>query len=421
MPEMLIWFVVGAVVGAALGFLVAWVRAARSATERRLDLETRLARAETERDAVKQESAEKLKLLDDAREKFEQTFKALAGDTLQANSESFLRMARVRMETLLLQADSNLKELLAPMSESLKRHEENLRRVEKDRAQSYGALNRQITDLLQAQHSLEKETGNLVNALRLPQVRGRWGEMTLRRTAELAGMARHCDFSEQLTVKDGRHRPDMVVHLPGGREIVVDAKVSLIAYLKAVECATEEERERHLTEHAKQVRAHMVGLAAKDYPGRLERAVDFTVLFLPAEAFFSTAVRHDPELLEDSMRRGVVLATPTTLMALLRAVAHGWRQAQLEDNARRISEAGRELYDRAAVLLGHLGKVGSALRQTVEHYNKATGSLNARFVPLARKFKELGATSAGDLPAVDPIDEAARVPEPHPDGPEAET
>ena len=417
MPE-IIAVVIGLVVGFILGSLVARARAGKSAVDQRVDLETRLARAEAELAAARRESDAKLGVLENARKQLEESFKALASDALRANSESFVGHARTQMEALMSRADGSLEKrreaiekLLTPIGEVLKRYEQQLREVEKERGESYVDLRRQVTSLMEHESRLQAETHNLVNALKLPQVRGRWGEMSLRRTAELAGMVRHCDFTEQVTIKETGQRPDMIVHLPAGREIVVDSKVSLHAYLAAIEAATEEESEAHLKDHARQVRAHMTSLASKEYAKQFEKAPDFTVLFMPGESFFSAAVRVDPKLIEDAMDRGVIIATPTTLVALLHAVAHGWRQAQMEENARMICEEGRQLFERTRVLLEHFADIGPALRRAVEKFNDAAGSLTARFVPSARRLKELGAGSSKDLPALEPVDQTPQSPD----------
>jgi len=412
---MVVGFVVGAIVGVALGALVAHARSARAKSQ----LEVALARATAEREAAEQLTTEKLNLLNEARTKFEETFKSLAGDSLKENRESFMGLAKLQLETVMTQAGGNverqreaIEKLLLPMSETLTRYEAELRKIEKARTEAYGGLRNQISSAVLSQQELRKETANLTNALKLPQVRGRWGELTLRRCAELAGMSAYCDFSEQVSVSESGQRPDMVVHLPGGRDVVVDSKVSLNAYMEAISATSDDEREGHLEDHSKQVRAHMRRLSGKEYGRQFENAPDFTVLFLPGEAFFSTAVQHDPALIEDGMKSDVIIATPTTFVALLRVVERGWRQAQIEENARRICEAGRTLYDRVSILFEHLDKMGNSLRQTVDHYNNAASSLNVRFLPQARKFKELGATSAADIGDVKAIDSEPRTPRP---------
>jgi len=410
--------ILGLVLGGVLGFLAGYALTSKRAADQRVDLESRLARSAAELDASRRESEANLAVLRDAQKQFEETFKALAGDVLRANSESFLAHARSRMEILLAQADSGMEKrreavekLITPLGETLKRYEAFLHEIEKERGQAYGDLRGQVKALMSDQQRLQKETANLVNALKLPQVRGRWGEMTLRRTAELAGMVERCDFTEQVTLPESRLRPDMIVHLPGGREIVVDSKVSLTAYLEAIESAEEESRKRAFADHARQVRDHMMRLSAKEYAKQLDKAPDFTVLFLPGEPFFSAAVQSDPNLLEDSLKRGVIIATPTTLIALLWAVSYGWRQAQVEENARKITEEGRELYDRTRVLMEHFAAVGPALQKAVDKYNEAAGSLTARFIPSARRLKDLAAANAKDIPAMEPVDQAPRLPD----------
>ncbi len=405
--------VAGVIIGFLFGLLVGWIRASRGDAER--------ARLEAQLEGAQAQAQEKLGLLNEARAKLEETFKALAAETLRANSESFMNLARSQMETLFAQADGNLErrreaieKLLRPLSESLSRYEQNLREVEKARGEAYAELRSQVSGLIQTHEMLRQQTGNLVTALRTPQTRGRWGELTLRRAVELAGMQEHCDFSEQVSVRteEGLLRPDMVIHLPGDREMVLDSKVPLDAYLAAVEAPSEEFRLQKFTEHANQVRAHMVRLASKEYGREFRKSPEFTVLFLPGEAFFSEAVKCDPALIEDGIKRGVIIATPTTLIALLKAVAYGWRQTRLDENARKISETGRDLYDRISTFLRHLAELGGALKHAVDGYNRAVGSLERRIVPSARRLKELGATSAPDVSAPDTVDRLPRAPVP---------
>ena len=402
----------GMILGVAFGYMMAWVFCAKRSAEQRLELEKNLAKTTAELEAEKNTSQAKLAVLNNAQAEFEEKFKALAADTLRDNSELFLSQTRSRLETVMKESDGNMSKLLQPLADALQRYEKQIHTIENAREEAYGGLKSQVNSLMQAQQALQKETGNLVNALTRPQVSGQWGELTLRRTVELAGMSEYCDFFEQVSIDGGRLRPDMVVHLPGGREIVVDAKTPLNDYKSAAEATSDEAREKYLNEHARKTRSHMQELAGKEYARQFEKAPDYTILFLPGEAFFSTAVLRDRDLLEDAMKRGVIIASPTTLVALLLAVAHGWRQAQIAENAREISEAGGILYDRAAKLLDHLRNVGAALRKAVESYNSAAGSLTARFVPQARKLKELGATSADELADIGPVDMAPNLPEP---------
>jgi DNA recombination protein RmuC len=297
--------------------------------------------------------------------------------------------------------------------DTLRQTQEQIVRIEKERAESFGALRSSLESVALGQVTLQRETRNLVTALRRPEVRGRWGEMTLRRLAELAGMVDRCDFIEQAHTpgEEGALRPDMIVNMPDGRQLVVDVKTPLDAYLTAAEAPTEEERALALRRHALAVQERVRQLAQKAYWAQFEQSPDFVVLFIPGDQFLSAAVAEIPELLEDAIRQHVIIATPTSFVALLKAVAYGWRQNALAENALRIQELGEETYKRLATFTGHLAKVGRFLGQGVDAYNAAVGSLERQVLPGARKFTELGLRPAKEIEDLPPIDKLARVPD----------
>ena len=345
-----------------------------------------------------------------AEQELAKVFQALSGEALKTNNEAFIQLAKSSFETLHAEAKAELKhrqqaigELVRPLQESLKRYEEQLCQIERSRQSAYGGLDQHL-------QRLQQETGNLAKALRSPTVRGRWGEITLKRVAELAGMVAHCDFVEQPQVEtdEGRLRPDMVVHLPNGRQIVVDAKAVLGAYLEALDTPDESRRQEQLRRHAAQIRSHMEQLSAKAYWSQFPKAPEFVVLFLPGEHFLGAALDQDRTLIEDGFARRVLLATPTTLIALLHAVVYGWRQELLSEHAELAGRLGKELFDRMVVLAEHLGEVGQALGRSVQAYNKAVGSIESRVLPTARKFKELGIAAEKDIPPLEPIEVAPR-------------
>ncbi|HEX2328607.1 MAG TPA: DNA recombination protein RmuC [Candidatus Angelobacter sp.] len=360
---------------------------------------------------------EKLELVNRATEELREAFRALSADALKSNNQAFLELARTSLEKFQSQAKGDLEmrekavaNMVAPIEESLRKVDEQIRQIENTRSQAYGELSQQVRSLVTTQEKLQAETGNLVKALRTPTVRGRWGEIQLRRVVEIAGMLPYCDFSEQETVNtpNGRIRPDLVVKLPGDKTVVVDAKTPLAAYLDALEANDEDVRRSKLVDHANQVRTHLTQLSSKGYWEQFESTPEFVVMFLPGETFFSAALEQNPTLIEYGVSQRVIPASPTTLIALLKAVAYGWNQEKLARNAREISALGKELHDRLRSLATHVEGVGKNLDRAVESYNKAVGSLEARVMVSARKFVELGAPVTDEIQTIGLIDTTAR-------------
>jgi len=375
------------------------------------------ARLESALESERKTSNEKMDLVTRASEELRNAFKAMASDALKSNNQSFLVLAQERLERFQTEARGDLEsrqkavaEMVAPVRESLNKVDTQIQQLEIERGKAYSALYTQVQSLITTQKELQSETGNLVRALRTPNVRGRWGEIQLRRVVEIAGMLSYCDFAEQETVTtdSGRLRPDLVVKLPGGKHVVVDAKTPLQAFLDAFETTDEETRRNCLTNHARQVRDHMNTLSGKKYWEQFDATPEFVVMFLPGETFFSAALEQDSGLIEHGVLNRVIPASPTTLIALLKAVAYGWNQEKLARNAQQISELGKELHDRLRNLAGHITSVGTGLDRAVESYNKAVGSLESRVLVSARKFAELGASVAEDIPQLEPIETTAR-------------
>ncbi|WP_085784099.1 DNA recombination protein RmuC [Candidatus Nucleicultrix amoebiphila] len=375
-------------------------------------MEAQTTKASLETALIKKEESfqEKIKILEEAKKHLSDAFTALSSKALEQNNKSFLELAQQTLmkfqETAkgdLALKEKAISELVSPLKESLKGVDQKLAELEKERSTAYQVLRHQVTEMISSQKELRQETANLVKALRTPHVRGRWGEMQLKRVVEMSGMTAHCDFIEQQSIDgdEGRLRPDMIVKLPGGKKIIIDAKAPLSAYLEALESVDDEARIENLRAHARQVKTHIIALSSRSYWDQFKEGEtpEFVVLFLPGETFFSAALEQDPTLMELGAEKRVILATPTTLMALLHAVAYGWKQEKIAENAREISDLGRELYKRLSDMGGHVAKLGQDLGVAVKSYNKAIGTLESRVMPQARRFRELG--SAPDKENID--------------------
>ena len=391
-----------------------WQRLADERQQENLQLHTRLVelekttiQADTRLEESRRSLAEQRALLELAREQLHTAFADLSAKALKDSKDDFLQLAEQKIGL----QQTTMASLVTSMLEQLQRYDVQVRDLETRREQAYGGLARHLDRLSASTGELEREARNLVSALRTSsQVRGRWGEVALHRVVELAGMVEHCDYVEQVHVEGegGRLRPDMVVRLPNGRQVIVDAKVPLAAYLDALDASSEAERDNAMARHAQQVRQHMNALAAKAYWDEFATAADFVVMFIPGESFVAAAAHADGSLIEDGMAKRVVVATPTTLIALLRAMHYGWRQEQLAKNAEKIRDLGNVLYERLRKFLEHFEKVGVSLSRSVNAYNEAVGSLEARVLPPAREFRKLGAAGGAELETVAPIDQQAR-------------
>jgi DNA recombination protein RmuC len=352
-----------------------------------------------------------------ATEELSEKFKALSRDALKDNNQSFLELAHSTLQKFQQSAKGDLElkqkaidELVKPLKESLERVDGKIGEMEKARAGAYSELREQVKALATSQSQLQAETGNLVNALRAPHVRGRWGEIQLRRVVELAGMLQYCDFVEQETVvtSDGRIRPDVIIRLPGNRTIVIDAKVPFDAFYESISTRDDVIRSAKLRDHARLVRTHIGSLSKKSYWESVQPTPEFVLLFLPGETFYSAALEIDPKLIEDGVGQGVIIATPTTLIALLKAVSYGWRQEQMAANAQEVSKLGKDLYDRLRTFTNYFADIGRGLDRALDSYNKGVGSLEARVLVTARKFKERGAIAGEEIETLEPIDKLAR-------------
>ena len=381
-------------------------RAREESVQLRAGLEGERRAAQERKDSFKQ-----------AAEELSEKFKALSRDALKDNNQSFLELARSTLGTFQESAKGDLElrtraidQLVRPLKESLEKVDSKIGELEKTRAGAYSELREQVKALATSQSHLQAETGNLVKALRAPHVRGRWGEIQLRRVVELAGMLQYCDFVEQetLATEDSRIRPDLVVRLPGNRTIVVDSKVPFDAFYESITTTDDVVRLAKLKEHARLVRAHITALSRKSYWETVQPTPEFVLLFLPGETFYSAALEHDPKLIEDGVSDKVIIATPTTLIALLKAVSYGWRQEQMATNAQEVSRLAKDLYDRLRTFTGHFGDIGKGLDRALDSYNKGVGSLEARVLVTARKFKECGAIAGEEIGPLEPIDKLAR-------------
>lgn len=399
-------FILGAILGALVVYFLCKGAQARVRIE--------LAALEALREAEKKGAAEKLALLEAAREQLKESFKALSSEALSKNNASFLDLAKTALEKYqegargdLEKRQQAIQKTVEPVNEALKQFSERVNRMEERRTESDAGLRQQLQHLGESQLRLSQTTNSLVSALRKPEGRGQWGELQLRRTVELAGMINYCDFMEQASVETeagDRLRPDMIVRLPNERQVVVDSKVPLAAYLEALESAEPNDKAVQMERHARHIRDHIKNLSQKKYWSQFENTPEFVVLFIPNEAIFSAALEEDPQLIELGVENRVILATPTTLIALLKAVAYGWQQEAITREAKQISALGKELYERISVVIGHFSKLGKSLEQSVGHYNRAVSSVESRLLVTARKFEALESASTDPLPETKKIE-----------------
>ena len=380
----------------------------------------KLASIEAKYEAEIKAADDKLKLLEEARDSLKDSFKALSADALSKNNESFIKLAEENLKKHQQSAKDDLEKrqqaitkTVEPVSQTLKTFSERVNKIEERRIESEGSIKKELQKLSEMHLRLDQSTSSLVQALRAPQVRGQWGEMHLRRTVEMAGMINYCDFEEQSSVETDegqRQRPDMLIRLPNERRVVVDSKVPIAAYLDALETDSSEIQSERMNAHARHLRTHIKDLSTKAYWSQFDNAPEFVVLFIPNEAIFSAALEEDPSLIELGVENKVILATPTTLIALLKAVAYGWQQEAITREAKEIAALGREIYDRLSVVIGHFVKLGKSIDQSVGNYNKAMNSVDSRLMVTARKFESLESASTEKLPEVNQIEKRPNLP-----------
>jgi DNA recombination protein RmuC len=415
-----LWLLIGLVVGAGAVLAIVRVRLRKLSAEavRAVELDRALVKVQSDLEHERSRGEERLATLGDAQERLSDSFKALSAEALQSSLAQLAELSKAQLQTAQAQATGDLEKrqaavesLVAPLREQLGRVDSQLMSLDQERRESRGRLEAQLKTLNETGERLRNETGALVTALRKPNARGQWGQMQLRNVVELAGMLRHCDFTEQSAVAgdDTTLRPDLIVNLPGGKQVVVDAKAPLQGVLDAYQARDEAERARHLRDHARLLRKHVKSLADKAYWAGLDTTPDFVVMFLPGEHLYGAALEADPELIEEAMTRRVLIATPTTLLAMLRAVSYGWQQERVAESAQAISDLGRELHVRLVKMSNLVATLGNRLNSTVRAYNETVGSYEARVLPAARRFADHGAVAEGrELPELEPVTTSAR-------------